>query len=350
MGPWVYRTQSAMIQSFQNIGSLRRNVERIGILQLMYLAVTTVLEWNFLFFLRVINFVSRRKEFRADELACLVAGKEPMIEGLRKIHGGAIAWPTYWNTEVAPVLQLGCIPPIGDGLARFLAAPQIAEQGACGLKKELAEVKTNPYDTHPSLRDRIAAMETVAAESREQSGESALTLLGDPLTAERRWIDSVNPGQPKGTLRRVSWDEVGPMVMIPAWKASLGEYAALLEGITAESLAETAKNLGAIGPSIRDPKGMLLTPEQRKQSAGRLLGVALGLALLERGWQLEAQPGNFRLYRGSEKLDVFGMIQELAFGKVAQEAWRERCRELGIAGATLGTVGPEASGPQREQE
>jgi len=37
--------------------------------------VTLVLKWNFLFFLRVINFVSCRRGFRADELACLVAGK-----------------------------------------------------------------------------------------------------------------------------------------------------------------------------------------------------------------------------------------------------------------------------------
>lgn len=346
MGPWVYRTQSAMIRSFQNIGSLR-NVGRIGILQLMYQLVAVVLKWNFLFFLRVINFVSRRKEFRADELACLVAGKEAMIAGMRKIHSGAMAWATYWNTEVVPVLQFGCIPPIGDGLVRFLAAPRIAEQVASGLEKELSEAKTNPYDTHPPLRDRIAAMEKIPAEAQEQSGESALTLLSDPQAAELRFLESVNPKQAKDALRQVSWDEVGPMVMIPAWKASVREYAALLDDVTAESLAETAKNLGAIGSRMRDPKGMLLAPEQRKQRAGRLLGVALGLALLEKGWQLEAQPGSFSLYRDGEKVDVFGMIQELADGKITPEAWRERCKELGIAGAPLGLAAKGASESQK---
>lgn len=38
MGPWVYRTQSAMIRSFQNIGSLRE-VGRIGILQLRRVSI-----------------------------------------------------------------------------------------------------------------------------------------------------------------------------------------------------------------------------------------------------------------------------------------------------------------------
>src|SRR5207249_5063390 len=78
MGPWVHRTQSAMIRSFQNIGSLR-DVGRIGILQAMLQLVTLILKWNFLFFLRVINFVSRKKEFRADELACLVASRESVL-------------------------------------------------------------------------------------------------------------------------------------------------------------------------------------------------------------------------------------------------------------------------------
>ena len=45
MGPWVYRTQSAMFRSFQNIGSLRE-LGRIGVLRVMLHVVTLVLKWN----------------------------------------------------------------------------------------------------------------------------------------------------------------------------------------------------------------------------------------------------------------------------------------------------------------
>jgi hypothetical protein len=124
-------------------------------------------------------------------------------------------------------------------------------------------------------------------------------------------------------------------VTIPAWKSAVGEFAAILGESTVESLAETVKNLAAIGPRISDPKGMLLAPEQRKQRAGHLLAMALGLALLKKGWQLEAQPGSFYLYRGSERVDVFEQINELANGKIPQEAWSERCKEWGIVGAPL---------------
>jgi heat shock protein HtpX len=297
--------------------------------------VATVLKWNFLFFLRVTNFVSRRKEFRADELACLVAGKEPMIEGLRKIHGAAMAWPAYWNTEAVPILQRGYISSFGDGLVRFLAAPQIAEQVARGMEKELAEAKTDPYDTHPPLRDRIAAIEKMNAESWERKEPPAASLLSDPESAELRWIESINPKLPKGGLQRVSWDEVGSKVTIPAWKSAVKELAPILGESTVESLTEKVKDLAAIGSRIPDPKGMLLAPEQRKQRAGHLLAMALGLALLEKGWQLEAQPGDFFLYRGVERVDVFELMEELANRKIGQEAWREKCVELGIAGAQL---------------
>lgn len=334
MGPWVYRTQSAMIRSFQNIGSLR-SVGRIGILQLLYQFVTVILKWNFLFFLRVINFVSRRKEFRADELACLVAGKEAMVRGLKKIHEGGMAWQAYWNTEALPVLQQGFIAPFGEGLVRFLAAPQIAEQVAGGMEKELAEAKTNPYDTHPPLRDRIAAMDKMTGEHQQQNGEPATSWLSDPRSAELQWIESVSPQLPKGSLKHVTWDEVGSKVTIPAWREAMGELAPIVGQNSVESLPERIKDLPSIGSRIPDPKGILLAPEQRKQRAMHFLAAALGLALLERGWQLEAQPGNFFLYRGSQKVDVFQLMQEVANGKIAREGWEERCKELGIAGARL---------------
>src|SRR5262249_46629027 len=150
MGPWVARAQGAMARTFQNIGRVGQ-LGRIAIIHVLYLVVVFILKNLFIFFLRVVHFVSRKKEFRADELACLIAGAEPLVSGLRKIHGGGLAWPTYWNTEVAPLLGDGYIPPIGDGFVKFLAAPKIAEQVALRLQQELAEAKTDPYDTHPPL-------------------------------------------------------------------------------------------------------------------------------------------------------------------------------------------------------
>ena len=60
------------------------------------------------------------------------------------------------------MLNDGAVPGIGDGFARFVAVPTINEQIQTNLEKQLREAKTNPYDSHPPLRDRIAAAEKTA--------------------------------------------------------------------------------------------------------------------------------------------------------------------------------------------
>jgi heat shock protein HtpX len=334
MGPWLYKTQSAMIRAFRNFGSLG-GFGRIAALQLMNLVATFILKWYFILFLRVINFVSRRQEYRADELACLVAGAEPLVAGLRKIHGASMAWGAYWNGEVVPVLNQGSKPAIADGFSRFLAAPQIEVQVTEGIEKEIAEGKSEPYDTHPPLRDRLAAIERLEAEPGEKNGELAISMLEQQELTELQFLELANPKLAKNSLRQVGWDEIGRAVTIPAWKAEVGEYAAMMNGITAGGLPEVVKKLPQLGSKIRDPRGMLLTPQQRTQRAGQLLGMALGLALLENGWQLEAQPGSLFLGKGADRINTSALVDELVEGKVSPEEWRRMCDEWGIADLAL---------------
>ncbi|HKW55745.1 MAG TPA: M48 family metallopeptidase [Candidatus Acidoferrum sp.] len=334
MGPWVYKTQSAMIRAFQNIGSLQR-FGRIAALQFVNLVVASILQWYFIFFLRVSNLLSRRKEYRADELACLVAGCRPLAEGLRKIHGAAIAWGPYWNSEVVPILNQGCLPAIGDGFSRFLAAPQIAAQVTAGIAKEIAERKTAPFDTHPPLRDRIAAIEKLGLGSGEESQEVALALLDQADSVEQKFLELLNPKLAKDSLRHVGWDEVGRAITIPSWQQAVAEYSALLAGITAGSIPLATANLQQMGAKIRDPQGMLLTPQARAQRAGHLLNMALALAMTENGWELQAQPGSFYLRRGELRFDAVSAVEEMLSGKTPPEEWAKLCADLGIADLPL---------------
>jgi hypothetical protein len=246
-----------------------------------------------------------------------------------------MAWGPYWNSEVVPVLNQGCKPAIADGFSRFLAAPQIEVQVTKGIEREIAEGKTEPYDTHPPLRDRIAAIEKLDAEPGEKDAELAISLLEQPESTELQFLELANPNLAKNSLRQVGWDEIGRTVTIPSWKAAVGEYAPMMQGITAGALPEVVKRLPQMGSKIRDPRGMLLTPQQRSQRAGQLLGMALGLALLEKGWELEAQPGNFYLHRGAQRINVQALMDELVEGKASPEEWMKTCNELGIADLAL---------------
>ena len=335
LGPWVYKTQSAIARIFQNIGSVGE-LARIAILGVMYVVVATLMKWYFMLFLRAINLASRQRELRADELACLIAGRQPLIDGLRAIHGAALAWPAFWKTEISPIVSEGALPGIGEGFARFVAVADIREQIQRGLEKEIQEAKRNPYDSHPPLSDRIAAAENMAENSVQQDFTPARTLLDQADAMELRFLEEANPDLKAGSVKCISWEDLGPKVTIPQWKQMTTEYSAALQGVTAGTIPEQVPKLPAIGASMRDPKGMLLGPEQRRMRAAHLLGMGLALALLAQGWELDVSPGMFDLRKGAESFNPFRMVEQLVEGKLLIPAWKARCQELGISELPIG--------------
>ncbi len=338
LGPWVYKTQTAIVRIFQNIGSVGA-LARIAILGVMYMVVGTLMKWYFVVFLRAINLVSRKKEYRADELACLVAGREALIGGLKAIHGAVPAWPSYWKSELAPVLSEGAVPGIGDGFARFIANPGIDQQIRKNLDKEIQEAKTNPYNSHPPLRDRIAAVQKLTAGNVLEDSTSAHSLLDHASELEVELLEKMNPDMKPGSLKCISWDEVATRVRIPSWKKFTEEYASSLEGVTAASLPDQIPKLRQIGSGIRDPKGMLLDPQQRTYRAGHLFGAGLALALVDHGWTVHSTSGVFYLERGGEKVNPFLIIEQLMLGKLTAEKWVAQCDSLGIGGLVLAPAG-----------
>lgn len=340
LGPWVYKTQSAMIRIFQNIGSLGK-LARVAILGVMYLVVATLMKWYFVVFMRAINLASRKRELRADELACITAGRQPLIDGLRAVHGASLAWPTYWKSEILPVLNDGFLPGIGEGFARFISVPPIHEQLQKEIGRAIQEAKTNPYDTHPPLRERIAATENLAGGLIHEDSNPARTLLDHPDATELRFLEKANPDLKPG-VKCISWDEVGSTVTIPHWKKFVMEYGLFLQGVTAESLPAQVPNFPKIGDRMRDPKGMLLGPEQRTRRAGQLFGVGLALALLDHGWILSVGPGVFFLQHDRARLNPFAIIDQLMTGKLSAQDWSTQCRALGIAEFLLVPSEPQA--------
>ena len=338
LGPWVYKTQKAMVRALENLGSVQEGWG-IQIIQILFVVVFSLLKWSFGGFLRVINFISRKQEFRADELACIVAGMPPQMQSLKKVRAAAAAWPSYWGTEVVPVLGQGWIPSIGEGFSRYLAAPGIAAQVVTIVEKSIAEEKTGPYDTHPPLRERLRATEMLKVEERQQEVQAASSLFDDPGLLELQFVKFLHPELNKAGLQPVAWDDVGKTVMIPSWKSTVFQYSALVKEVTPESLPDLVPHLGQLGAQMRDPVGRILTGQERAQRMADFLVIALQLALLENGWELVNQPGLFYLHRGDEKIVPQAAVYELASGKITREAWSARCAELGITQTALSSLG-----------
>jgi heat shock protein HtpX len=334
LGPWVYKTKTSIIRIFENIGSVGE-LARIAVLGIMYLVVASVLKAYFLAFLRAINLVSRRQEYRADELACMVAGRQNLIDGLEAIHRAALAWPVFWTNEVAPLIDQGSVVAIGNGFARFVAVPAISAAIGKNLEERLQKEQVGPYDTHPPLRERIAGARKLSDSSIPPDTQSAITLLENLPSTEVRFVEQCVPDIRPGTLRYASWDEVAIRVTIPAWQKFVAEYGEALRGVTAETVPDQVAKFRDIGSRIRDPKGMLLSPPERTARAGGLFATALALGLVRMGWELQIQPAVFHIRRGGQEFNPFDAMNQLMAGQLSPDAWVARCRELGISQLVL---------------
>jgi hypothetical protein len=139
-------------------------------------------------------------------------------------------------------------------------------------------------------------------------------------------------------------------VTIPGWQHFVSEYAEPLRGITAESLPDEVPKLRQIGSRIRDPKGMLLSPEQRTTRAAGLFAAALALAMIRSGWELTVGPGLFRMSRGDREFNPFLAVNQLIDKKLSREAWSVQCHDLGFSQLVLVPSSPTEHGPEESSQ
>ena len=142
-------------------------------------------------------------------------------------------------------------------------------------------------------------------------------------------------------------------VTIPGWRKFVSEYNEPLQGVKAESVPDHVSKFRQIGSRIRDPKGMLLSPEQRTVRAAGLFAAALALRMTEQGWKIEVQPGIFRIFKADREFSPFLAVQQLLAGKMSADQWRTECRELGLSEIVLAqqddpTVKPQSDSAQAE--
>jgi heat shock protein HtpX len=333
LGPWVYRTRETIERTL-------RTVSRQGaLLQLPFL-------WYGRLFLRVSQAVSRQQEFAADQLAARTVGARPMIDGLRNLARGAIAFDAYWRQEVLPLVEAGFQPPVAEGFTRFMAEPVIMKDVAAAAAKRLAEARTDPYDSHPPDAERIAALEAWAPspavpstspahhERRdpEGSGEeepAAVTLVdGVDLIESVLLLGILRPGL---QLRSVSWADTGTVALLPGLRERVRRQAGLVGNYTIGWLPELLKYADRLGMSEAKAAGAAVGPEQARSLGVGLAGAALANALAQNGWTAESLPGRPIVMRhGEATLEPFAEVNRLARGEVDADAWQRRCWALGI--------------------
>jgi Zn-dependent protease with chaperone function len=131
-------------------------------------------------YLRVSTAVCRRQESAADEAAARAAGSAAAAGALRELAAIHRAWEAFTRNHLLLGWRFGYLPAdVFGGFAEFRGS--VADQ--------LAEIRRNPpaetlpYDTHPPLNTRVAAIEALTAAPVIEVGDrAAITVLRDPAT------------------------------------------------------------------------------------------------------------------------------------------------------------------------
>lgn len=337
LGPWLYRTR-------MTIGRMVKRLVARGhsILQVPFRKYGEL-------FLRITQKVSRLQELKADELAARHAGVRAATESLRTIHSAGAAFDLYWGNEVVPVLESGHVPPILEGFRAFMKEPQVGAYLSRYMDESLQKAQGDLYDSHPSLIQRLEAVEKVKGNAVEHRSKSALTLIRNVEGLESEMIAGLAraSGGPE-RLEPVAWDDVGQVAFLPRWRKTADAFAGLLEGLLPEHLPGVLKNPDDFYRKLAETVEGESSREDIERRAASVIGASLAVVLSGKGWHVRNEVGaQVRMEKGGESLNPFGVVPDLASGQTSEEAWKEFCARTGIAGASLGSADVTAGSPDR---
>lgn len=318
LGPWIQKTRMGILRTVHSLGDSWISLPFTGYAKL---------------FFRITNAVSRHQEFAADALAASVAGANHIAEGLKKIERAAPAFNSYWRNEYVPALQYNVRPPLGSGFSRFLMHQEVSAGADQLLAKALQNAETDPYDSHPPLPERCAALDRLPRNDAPADARPAIALVRDVAALEADLLGTVNPEL--RSTRPVSWDEVPAVVWLPAWRKEVETHGRALGQATVGQAADLILAPATVGWEIQFP-GELPSRERREQKARSLIACAVALALADAGWTVTGDLGDpISCRRGEEHIEPFVLLQKFANKELPTGDWVERCQRLGVSDLPL---------------
>jgi Zn-dependent protease with chaperone function len=136
-------------------------------------------------YLRTTEAISRQQELAADLASARIAGRDNAAGALRQLPALDAGFGFYLDHYAGAGRQVGLRPTAQEflgGLHRLLADPaRAAELDA--IRRNLPQDNPTPYDSHPPLAQRVAAIEALPDDFRGGDGGTAMVLLRHPASA-----------------------------------------------------------------------------------------------------------------------------------------------------------------------
>lgn len=349
LGPYVHSAQLAMARVYQNLGSKSsalRYLTRWGIIRVLYLVLMKGMRAYWQLFIRIAHAVSRRQEFRSDELACHVAGSQPLITGLETIRRCHAGLNSYWSTFVVPVVTSGFKPDLAHEFQRFMQASHIARATSEQLAQQASVTKASPADTHPPLSKRIenarACNVPTPGSSEAASTQPAISLVHQLPALETALLKKLIPPSASADLKPFNWDTAGADIYIPSWRRQLEPLLSFFSAQTLANYPMLVLDPKPLARLIPDPPGAKPNLNQRMARAYDILFSALALCLLDNGWKLGLNPGELVFEKGESKLNIGSTLKDMRSGKLSIVEWGQYRAQHGIGNWPLAAAQPVA--------
>jgi heat shock protein HtpX len=321
LGPWIYKTRGAIGRTLANLSG-----GSVSFISGPFNAYGRM-------FLRVTHGISRQQEYTADRFAANIAGASSLKSALERLHSHGNMFTMYWQGLVEPTLRTGFLPPIEQGLSRVFDC-EMGKATANHFLDRAMKMDEDEYDTHPPLRDRIAALDGLPVTVAENSAP-ALSLLNNVNELWHELLRSMNRAE-FDKLKSIDWKDVGEKVYLDPWRELRDLNRKNLEGLKAGELPVFFSRAGEIAPELVDHYGRKREREVQGRLMVQVAVAAVALALLEADWTFVADPEcGSQFKRGEKSAAPSEFVYALATRQLSAAQWLELCDALGIRDVPL---------------
>lgn len=322
--PWIYRARIAILETVRHVG------RRSWMLRLPFVAYGVL-------FLRLTQAVARRQELAADALGAEAAGRDAMAGALTAVVAGWFVYGEFWKQEMWPALKGGFRPPLLEGFGRFTGVPRVQLAVNQKLHGEMNAPRRDPYDSHPPLGERLAALEGAPRHARPAVDPPASTLLDGLPQLELDLLAHV-VGSGVINSEAVGWDELAERQYLPGYRANVLRYGDLFAGASVSQLPDVLARSTQLGQLIRERAGgPAASPEEAIDITWRTVACCLTASLVDAEWTFTMpMEGTATLSRhGLPPLEPFDAVIGLGQGKLRPDEWLAWCRASGTGDVEL---------------
>jgi hypothetical protein len=211
--------------------------------------------------------------------------------------------------------------------------------------EQATQEQSDPYDTHPSLKERIAALQGLPA-GKSMNDCEALTLLPTAIENYENLLlkEMITQEEAFKKLKPIPWEETVQYAFLPHWQKTVETYEPILKDLTPSMLFETARNIPSLFENVArigkflpaNLQAAQVPAEKQLEVINNVIGSALVSTLNLAGWTIKANPGEaVTCIQGTKELQPFLLFFRLAAQQTSAEQWRRTCEENQISNLAL---------------